>query len=468
MKNIFVKSITICALLALGGCKESFFDLKPYDSLPVADALKNESDMGVAMNGVYSGMRSVNLYGRTIPFIGDLMADNVYISARNSGRYLPQYNYSVNSQNGDISGTWASAYTVILRANNIINAQITETTLTKQYKGEALTARALMNFELLRLFAKPFSVDPASAGIPLVTKFDPMDKPARATVAAGYDAVIKDLTDAFGLMTVTNKNSSYISKYVAKALLAQVYFYKGDYKNALEAAEDVIKNGGYSQVKAAGYGAYWTAAAPVSSKLETIFEVASDAVNNAGFDALVNMYAQAGYGDGICTDELYNLYSDTDVRKALVIKGTRSGVAGSSLIVNKYQNIANANEKDDTKVLRLSEVILIAAESAARLGDETTALKYLNDIATNRDASFKGYTSKGATLIDDIITERRKELAFEGNRFQDLLRLKLDVKRGAQYPTAARTIPVSDNRRINPIPQVEIDANPNIKQNDGY
>lgn len=467
MKNKGLKWLALCVSIGLAGCDQNFLDLKPYDSVPFSDAIKTESDMSIAVNGMYSGLRSANLYGRTIPFIYDLMADNVYISATNSGRYLPQSNYSVNAQNGDIGGTWASAYNVILRANNIINATLAESATTKQLKGEALTIRALMHWELVRLFGKSYTDDPNAAGIPVVLKYEgPTTRPSRNSVKDVYTQIVQDLTQAFDLMTNTSKNSSYITKYASKALLAKVYFQMGDYKNAQTAAQDVVTNGGFKLVNAAGYGAYWTNAAPITTKNETIFEVASDAVNNAGFDALVNMYAQLGYGDGLCSTALYNLYTDSDVRKALVVKGTRGGSA--ALIVNKYQNISNANDKDDTKVARLSELYLIIAESAARQGDEATALKFLNDVAKNRDASFAGFTSTGATLIEDIITERRKEFAFEGNRYQDLQRLKRDVTRTAEYPSAARSITATDTRRIAPIPQVEIDANPNMTQNAGY
>jgi hypothetical protein len=110
---------------------------------------------------------------------------------------------------------------------------------------------------------------------------------------------------------------------------------------------------------------------------------------------------------------------------------------------------------------------MIAAE--ASLGtNETDARNYLNAVATRRDASFTGFTSTGAALLEDILTERRKELAFEGHRFHDLNRLKRTINRSADYPASARTIPYPFNRRLLPIPQAEMDANPNMVQNPGY
>lgn len=456
----------VAGLLSLESCKQSFLDLKPYDSLPTTDALKTEADLSTALNGMYSTLRNANLFGRTIPFIGDLSADNVYLSANNSGRYPQQYQLAITVQNADIQNTWTLAYTTILEANNIINAQVATSTNVTQYKGEALTIRALMYWELVKLFAKPYTVDPSSPGVPIVLTYDPTLRPARNSVKEVYTQITADLTAAFGQMAGTRPNSSYVTKYVAEALLAKVYLYQGDYTNALKAAQDVIANGGYKLTTAANLNAYWANPAPRTDKVETIFEVSADGVANVGFDALANMYNQAGYGDGLATTVLYNLYSATDARKGLITPGTRAGA--SVYIVNKYQNVTNNADKDDIKVIRYADLLLIAAESAARTGNEATALTLLNQVAQNRDPSLAAYTLSGSDLINAIINERRKELAFEGDRFDDLNRLNLPLNRSDQYPASARTVPAGDFRRVNPIPQVELDANKQITQNTGY
>jgi hypothetical protein len=234
---------------------------------------------------MYSGLRSVDLYARTLPLMGDLMADNVYIHVQNSGRYLPQFNYSVNAQNGDIANTWAAAYAAILRANNIINATVTETAVTKQLKGEALAVRGLLYFELVRIFGKPYLTDASAAGVPIITKFDPNLRPARNKVSEVYEQILKDLNEAYTLMTI-NKNSSYMTKFAARALAAKVYLYKGDYPNAQTAALEVVRSGGFLLTTGNGYLDYWKSAVPVANKLETIFEVSSDGVANAGTNSL--------------------------------------------------------------------------------------------------------------------------------------------------------------------------------------
>jgi hypothetical protein len=117
-------------------------------------------------------------------------------------------------------------------------------------------------------------------------------------------------------------------------------------------------------------------------------------------------------------------------------------------------------------------VLLILAEADAHTSNESDARLYLNKVAQQRDPSFSGYTSSGQTLIDDIIQERRKELAFEGDRYWDIARLNLDVNRinlNNNYPSnTPLTLAAGNDKRIWPIPQAELDANPNIEQNPGY
>lgn len=176
------------------------------------------------------------------------------------------------------------------------------------------------------------------------------------------------------------------------------------------------------------------------------------------------LYSQAGnYGDLLCADDLYASFDATDVRKALYPTGTRAGLAAA--FVNKYPVIQG--DLSDTKVLRLSEMYLIAAE-ASLPANEADALTYANYITSRRGAT--AIASTGTQLFEDIITERRKELAFEGDRFHDMQRLKRTIVRSTNYPATSRTVPYTVFRRLFPIPQVEVDANPQIKpqQNAGY
>jgi starch-binding outer membrane protein, SusD/RagB family len=468
-KFIGVMPLLVLLLLLTPSCKDEFLEREPYAGLPTDQAITNVDDMEAALNGVYAGLRSSNLYGRTIPLIGDLLSDNVYISTTNSNRYLAffQVNYTVN--NGDAQGIWVDAYNVILNANNVIHSTVSGSAQANQFRGEALALRALMYFELIKHFARPYTVDPNGTGVPLVLTYDPFVKPTRNRTSEVYAQIEKDLKDAIGLLTLP-RSSGYFTRYAAKALLARTYLYKGQWASALTEAEDVIKISGYTLLGLNQVLSYWASNTPRTDKLETLYEVVFDLVGNAGNDALAYFYDQNGYGDALAAQALFNLYATTDVRRGLFLPN--SPTRGNVRVVNKFPNTTQP-DKDEFKVIRMSEVYFIAAEAAYQTGNETLAKTYLNAVATRRDPNFTGYTSTGPALLNDILLERRKELAFEGQRYWDLARYNRDVMRvnlANNYPGVPLVIATTNFRRVLPIPQQELDANPNIRgqQNPGY
>ena len=472
MRNIINIKYTLLAVIAiflvLPACKKDFLEKFPATSLSLEQALATETDLQTALMGTYAGLRATDFFGRSTPVFGDLNADNGYVSLTNSGRYTNFNTYTFTVADGNILGMWRGAYTAILRANNIINSQLASNPNVDQYKGEAYAVRALCYWYLVRYFAKPYTDDPNSLGVPIVLKYDPNtvadEKPPRNKLSEVYTLILNDLTQAYTLMTKFT-NSTQFSKYAARALQAKVYLSMGDKTNAKTAAVDVITNSGFTVVSAANYSTYWSGLLPRTDKVETLFEVSSNSTASNGFDCLANIYNQAGYGDLLCSDNLFALFEATDVRKALYPTGMRGGTA-AVFVNNKYPG-TNGSEISDTKVLRLSDVYLIAAE-ASLPGDEAGALTYLNYITSRRGAT--AIASTGAQLFEDIITERRKELAFEGDRYLDMQRLKRDIVRSTNYPSAARNIPYTNFRRLFPIPQAELDANPNIRgqQNPGW
>ncbi len=465
MKRITIKNmiVTTVLFLSLASCEKSFLELKPPTSLTPEFALATEADLQVALRGAYSGLKSTALYGRSLMVLGDMMADNTYQSALNTNRYtnFNLYNYLVTD--GDVAGLWNASYTVILRANNIINSPIADNANIQQIKGEAYAIRALAYYNLVRYFGSPYTLDPSKLGVPIITTYQADLKPERAKIADVYTLINKDLSQAYTLMTKFT-NSSQFSKYSAKALQAKVYLTMGDKTNAKAAALDVITNSGFTAISSAAHTGYWAGVAPRTDKVETLLEISFDAVANNAFDALSYIYLQSGnYGDMLCSSELYDLFETADIRKSLYATGIRGGLA--SVFVNKYSSFTG--DHSDTKVIRMSEMYLIAAE-ASYPSNTTDALKYVNEVTSRRGAT--AIASSGSALLEDIITERRKELAFEGERYLDMQRLQRNIVRSKNYPAAALSIDFTNYRRIMPIPQGELDANPSIKlqQNPGW
>ena len=478
-----IKNISIVALgiTLLASCSKDYLNDKPYTAVVLTDAIKSEADLLTADLGAYTILRNTDLFGRTLPVKGDLMADNAFVATVNSGRYITMNSFNMISTDAYPLAVWTQAYIGIKYANTVIAAapSITTTANSNQYLGEAYAIRALMHFELARNFAHPYTVSSTDLGIPIDTVYNQNQLPGRNTIKEVYTQVIADLEKAYSLMTIY-RGTAYFNKYAARALEARVYQTMGDWANAKTTALDVINNSGASLVASTALVAYWNnPAVQTTTKNETLFEVASDLTSNNGFDQLGFIYTSAtgGYGDILCTADLYNVYDSNDVRRALITPGTKSGQSGVAYIVNKFPNAANLTDKDDTKVLRYADVLLIAAEAYYNASDYTNANLYLNMVAKQRNPKFAGWADTGAQVLEDILLERRKELAFEGSRLWDLLRLKRAyTKTINQNPlnTLAITptnITVAPNTQlIFPIPQTETNVNPTIaaQQNPGY
>lgn len=476
--------LSFVVLAGTASCKKSFYDQEPYDALPVSSAIKSDADLNVAVNGMYASLRDVDLYGRTLPVRGDLAADNVYLRTGNSGRYLIFRDFNQTVATSEPGNVWTAAYGAIKNANLIINSDLASTPAINELKGEAYAVRALMHFELVRNFAHPYTVAPNDPGVPIVTAYEQNALPARNTVKEVYTQIVSDLNQAYSLISLNQgesltlsatqserlMTSEYISKYAAKGLLAKVYLTMGDWQAARDAALDVVNNSGFSLVSADDYVGFWADPGARTDGVETLFEISSDASSNLSSDQLSAFYEQPpiGYGDLWVTNDLYSKYSATDVRKDVILTGSSSGQ--TIYVNNKYSNTGNPADKDNIKVLRYADVVLILAEAYANLPDDGNARTYLNMVVQERDPSFAGYASSGAQLKADILNERRKELAFEGDRYWDLMRLNLPIANHLknQNPLTPFPIPVDDFHRIFPIPQAEVDVNPNIAQNPNY
>ena len=203
MKHISkYKLLLVITLWAtFSSCEKSYLELVPTTSLTPDQALAKEADLQVALRGAYAGLRGVDFLGRTLPILGDNMADNTYQSLVNTNRYTLYNNYTFNITDGNASGIWATAYTCILRANQIINSPVTETANVKQYKGEAYAIRALCYYELAKTFAVPYTDDANALCVPLVTVSNADLKPARAKNSEVYALILSDLYKAYSLMT---------------------------------------------------------------------------------------------------------------------------------------------------------------------------------------------------------------------------------------------------------------------------
>ncbi len=146
-----------------------------------------------------------------------------------------------------------------------------------------------------------------------------------------------------------------------------------------------------------------------------------------------------------------------DIRRQLYELGTK-GRGAQNVETTKFLGKNGTINLDNVPVIRISEMYLNRAEAYYRLGKEADAIKDLNTIRTRAGLTEKAGLT-GAALLDEIIRQRRLELAFEGHRFWDLKRLGRDI---VKLPT---NLPFTDYRVLPRIPISEINNNKNLKQN---
>lgn len=466
-KYIKVFALTVFSTVLLQSC-DSFLDVSPASSVDSSNAVTNTENATAALVGVYDGLQHYNSYGRNFVVFGDVLTNNVKLSATNSNRFTSEAAWSWTASTSDFSDYWDKVYNTINRANNIINAKISGDEVTvNQIQGEAYAIRALLHFDLVRLFAQDYNFTPdhSHLGVPYILKHDPSGQPTRNTVNEVYTNILSDLGKAAQLVTKMRQAAPYtVSPNAINALYARVYLYMGNYQKAKEYAELVIPK--YVLVPNDKYLSSWG----LEFSSESIFILDHSMVDYQSTNALGYIYIEAGYGDLLVEPKFPDLYADGDVRRGWFVKGEAASKVNNIYLSGKYPGRGTPG-LDNFNILRVSEMYLIAAESAAKMGDEVNARKYLDLIRLRALPSAALTTATGQVLIDSILLEKRKELAFEGQYFQDLKRLHLPITAATSGTGGSgQIIQVGDTRLAWPIPQREIDANPNIakQQNPGY
>ena len=506
LKSIY--KVMGCAILAasLSSCVNDWLDVAPSDGTDADAALTSSSDLDAARTGMYKALKGnsslVDYYGQQFFVYGDVHAGDDYQYNNLGGSNRASFYYDMNYQTASefTSSTsssnvaWKSPYIVIGRANRIIAAAeggaLSDAAEAKatidQYAAEAKVLRALAHFDLVRIYGKPYTEDQgASLGVPLVTEvLESNAKPARSTVAEVYTQVVKDLTEAISSNALaTETEPGYVSVWGAKAILSRVYLNMGDYANALSVAEDIIKNSGAALWTRDQYFKAWDASTPNESEFLFRLNVAGSDDNN-DLNGIGNLQQRDGYKEMVATKKFVDMLTSDpkDVRNDMFLPAKAEkevAVYGTNKVfLNKLRGQGgNLRNVTIVPIIRLSEVYLTAAECAFRNNDKTKAVEYLNDLVKNRTTTEASLATVDNITLDRILIERRKELIGEGQRYFDALRNNETITRYTSeadkgwHQTLSKEAQ-SFNRdyfkAIAAIPQAEINANPNIKQNTGY
>jgi hypothetical protein len=481
-------------MLILSSC-EKFLDVKPTNQADSKSSVGTAADAQVMMAGIMSRMVSSSYYGRNMFLYADAKGGDLCVGARARG-FDDLYVFDHSALSSNYAGFWNQIYNILAQINNLIIGidKITDagngSAALNHIKAQALTVRAICYYDLVRLYGKPYDMDKTSFGVPLeTTVLDASAQPTRATVEEVYKQITDDLTAALPLFDAAKKDNGFINYFAAVAVQARVYLQMQNYDAALTAAGAIITSGKYTLYDNTNWLTSWSK----QFQSESIFELAiypTDG-NDLGKTSLGSMTirsttysAYTAWDYFIASDGFLSLLGEdpADVRLGLMAADEKSGTPVRKGCCYKYLGgtAAPGDGKAtatavNIKVIRLSEIYLIAAEAALLKStpDKTAAATYLQAIR-KRSPSLAPATAANITL-GMIQNERSKELFDEGQRFFDMMRWNKsitfnDVWAGSPVTSRPATIDRTFDKARLPISQDELNANPALKpqQNPGY
>jgi hypothetical protein len=265
MKKKFTYLAIVAVISIICGCKK-FLEVQPQDKYTEEQVFSNENAIQQNLNGIYTNLTSSTLYGGQLTTIAiELMAQRYNTAAYNAGTGLQlfqQYNYTDATTSSMLNNIWTAAYSNILQTNKFIagidaanQKGVISTKNATQLKGEAIAIRAMLHFDMLRLFGPVFKTLPNSPAIPYYTLADAKPRPI-LTAKQAMDSILNDLGTSKILLSgdpvITggvNLSSSDFYKghrnqrlnyYAVIALQARAYLYVGDKVNANAAAKLAI------------------------------------------------------------------------------------------------------------------------------------------------------------------------------------------------------------------------------------
>ena len=505
-----IKLAGLAVLLLLNSCGKDFLEESDPNAIPASEYFKTENDVALAVNGVYQSLRNSNGIGENSGLYTDERSDDTGRNDNQSNAGEPfQFNdFSILPSNTYLKSHWLALYQSITRCNQVLTGldavPFADSTTKERYRAEASFVRALMYFHLVRKWG-----DVPLVTTPLLTAEEITARTFREKQETVYGQIVADLTEVVNSRLPDQQsgdNRGRVSKAAGNALLGQVYLTMATTLAGADRRRNLTDAKTYLTAAYAARGPVAFKDIPyadvfdVTKKAtnpEVIFQIvnrqgdvnysSSVAANNQANGETINSQRRAAGSGANVTPDLVKEYEVGDLRKDFSIKFANASNV-RAWFMTKYRDASpaagpNGYGGNDWILLRYAHVILMLAEVNLYLGDEAAAIQYLNlvrerarmplyEVAQNDPA----YRSRYPTLKLAILHERRVELAFEHQRWFDLLRFfttdelvsYMRAKSQADFG-AARLANFSTKDRYFPIPFDEYKLDPNrMYQNEGY
>ncbi len=499
LKNILTLIISIGILYS---CNDAI-DIDVPGQQDDSTVFTSVSDLQGGLDGVY-----ITLDLTQDIFFNSNFSDEVTRGLTNGGQGINGFNFFLPTTAAEAFVFWSKYYNTSMVASRVLEAaeNITpeqdEVSQYNQIIGSLKAIRAYSHFMLFAYYTPDYTND-AGLSVPIVDFVPSIEhRPTRNTVAEFVQYFNAELDEAESLLPQQSKY--FVSKDFCRALRARFAAFRQDYTTALSMSQALLNS--YPISNPTQFASMFSASG--QNDTEVIFHLARTAGDRydrqagAGGNGTVlaggragNIFAFTNVGPNggpflQMNRALYNLYDENDVRAEVYLHpqstinpnwDNNASPNDDVLVINKYPGKDGIPLMADLKVFRSSEMLLIAAEahiSNNQLNNAATLIKQLRDSRlTSGTAPLPVYASQQEAYLD-LITERRRELAFEAHRYFDIKRLGERAGQGVDralnecnfHSWAVCTLPPTDYRFTLPIPQAEFDGNPNMagQQNPGY
>lgn len=490
MKSIKYSSILLFILL-FTAC-DDFLNEVPKDTVNSSNFYKTEADAIAAVNAAYQPLQWPKLFNLRM-WTSDIFAGNSIVGAGGGtdGQETQDLaNFVTTPDNAGVLDLWRGPAPGILYSNVVLEkvpAIEMDEALKNRILGEAKFLRGLYYFILVRYFGDvPLILTPQYPGDDL--------RPSRTPAAEVYAQIIKDLTEASEQLP---SRASYgsgdvgrASKGAALGMLAKVYLTLGQWAQVVALCE---------QIETSGYALndnYADNFSPVTeNSIESLFEVQYFGKTAASFWNDDNQASwtstftgprnsnmvEGGYGWNQPTQEFIDAYEPGDLRMDITVlyeggeqfdgQDYSASYSTTGYNLRKFLVPRSLSSAYDTSplnfpVLRFADVLLMKAEALNELSRTTEAEDPLNEVRNRAGLGDLTGLSQNA-FRDAVLHERRMELAFEGHRWFDLIRVQ-NGNYGLEFLHSIGKTNASEKFLLLPIPQLERAANPNLTQNPGY
>ncbi|MEP6610964.1 MAG: RagB/SusD family nutrient uptake outer membrane protein [Mucilaginibacter sp.] len=511
----YIAGLTFVSCIIGTSCKKDFFNQPPQDQITLASFYKTADQVNASTNGLYNNVW-FSWNNKASWAITELSGGN---ARTYSSDVVNFFNFSATADNTEVNNAWTSLFTVVAQSNALIYnlpKQVpasVPTAVVNNALGEAHFMRATAYFYLVRLFGNLPIIENT---LDFVDNYQVNTNP----VTDVYKFMINDLKFAeANCNTKANKITGHVSGGSASAMLSKVYLYMQDYTNARAEAEKVINSGEFKLLGVDVAGKTYT----------DLFEAANN--NNDESIAALQWAGGASYGHGNSmqasfainsiitgTGDGYSVIGPTiDLQKAyepgdsrlhgtIMLAGDKypelNKAAGGFTVPNDVnsQNTKAGIKKyvtgtpadnggqggaqsadNNTYLMRYAEVLLIEAEAVLGSAASTTDAAALAPF--NKIRRRAGLNALATITRNDIMHERRIELAIEGDYWFDLGRM--DGFNTTSHPLAKAIIgnqergtysndnppviytekyTINDNQFLFPYPTSEVAANPKLKQ----